>query len=200
MLCWSSSTLACNVAEACLYSSNSLYAAKDDARENPKRKPITLAGNENISSSRRYHGMGAHPPRIPPTGFLGLGGTPTCAGASSRSTALDDSSRFCVVRVACRAIKVQLRVEAITRTLCGSPPWTTLSRLLLLVIVSQHVQYPLDATNILPLAPDLEMPSKRALPSEGPSRQNKRPKFTKTRSIVVQESGPPSKPNGTTGQ
>jgi len=63
--------------------------------------------------------MGAHPPRIPPTGFLGLGATPTCAGASSRSTALDDSSRFRVVRVACRAIKVQLRVtvEAITRIL-----------------------------------------------------------------------------------
>jgi hypothetical protein len=54
---------------------------------------------------------------MPPTGFLGLGGTPTCAGACSRSIALDDSSRVCVARVACRAIKVQLRVavEAITR-------------------------------------------------------------------------------------
>lgn len=121
VLCWSSSTLACNVADACLYSSNSLYAAKEDARENPKRKPITLSSNENISRTTRYHIIDAHPPRIPPTGFLGLGGTPTCAGASSRSTALDDSSRFCVVRIACRVIKVQQRVavEAITRNFVG---------------------------------------------------------------------------------
>lgn len=63
--------------------------------------------------------MGTHPPRIPPTGFFGLGATPMCTGASSRSTELDDSSRFCVVRVACRAIREQLRVAvvAITRAL-----------------------------------------------------------------------------------
>ena len=57
VLCWSSSTLACNVADACLYSSNSLYAAKEDARENPKRKPITLTNVENISCTRKYHVM-----------------------------------------------------------------------------------------------------------------------------------------------
>ena len=97
--------------------------------------------------------MGAHPPRIPPTGFLGLGGTPTCAGASSWSTALDDSSRFFVVRVACRAIKVQLRVavEAITRDSVGhSLGYLGFSTLFFtLVIISQHVQVACD-WNILP--------------------------------------------------
>ena len=42
------------------------------------------------------------------------------------------------------------------------------------------------------------MPAKRAPPSEGAGHQNKKQKFTKTRSIVVQESGiskQPSKPN-----
>ncbi len=65
--------------------------------------------------------MGAHPPRIPPTGFFGVGARPMCAGASSRSTALDDNSLFCAVREACRAIKVQLRVviEAITQADTG---------------------------------------------------------------------------------
>jgi len=49
----------------------------------------------------------AHLPRMPPIGFLGVGATPTCAGASSRRTALDDSNRVCVVRTARRAIKAQ---------------------------------------------------------------------------------------------
>lgn len=52
---------------------------------------------------------GFYPPRIPPTGFLGLGVTPTCEGASARRTALDDSNRVCVLRGAFRAIKAQLR-------------------------------------------------------------------------------------------
>ena len=56
-----------------------------------------------------------YPPRIPPTGFLGLGATPTCVGASARRTLVDESDRVCVVREAFRAIKAQLRadVEAI---------------------------------------------------------------------------------------
>ena len=59
--------------------------------------------------------MRVYPPRIPPTGFLGLGATPTCVGASTRRTLVDDSDRVCVVRAAFRAIKAQLRtdVEAI---------------------------------------------------------------------------------------
>ena len=54
MLCLSSSTLACNAADACLYSSSSLYAANEDARENPKRKPITLTchGYVNIGEPK----------------------------------------------------------------------------------------------------------------------------------------------------
>ncbi|KAF8272238.1 ribonucleases P/MRP protein subunit POP1-domain-containing protein [Lactarius quietus] len=39
------------------------------------------------------------------------------------------------------------------------------------------------------------MPSKRAPPSEGASHQNKKQKFTKTRSIVVQKPGGPSQPS-----
>ena len=59
--------------------------------------------------------MRVYPPRIPPTGFLGLGATPTCVGASARRTLVDDSDRVCVVRAAFRVIKAQLRadVEAI---------------------------------------------------------------------------------------
>lgn len=59
--------------------------------------------------------MRVYPPRIPPTGFLGLGATPTCVGASARRTLVEDSDRVCVVRAAFRAIKAQLRadVEAI---------------------------------------------------------------------------------------
>jgi hypothetical protein len=51
--------------------------------------------------------IAAHLPRMPPIGFLGVGATPTCAGASSRRTALDDNNRVCVVRTARRAIKAQ---------------------------------------------------------------------------------------------
>ena len=51
--------------------------------------------------------IAAHLPRMPPIGFLGVGATPTCAGASSRRTALEDSNRVCVVRMARRAIKAQ---------------------------------------------------------------------------------------------
>ncbi len=53
--------------------------------------------------------MRVYPPRIPPTGFLGLGATPTCVGASAWRTALNDSDRVCVARAAFRAIKAQLR-------------------------------------------------------------------------------------------
>lgn len=59
--------------------------------------------------------MRVYPPRIPPTGFLGLGATPTCPGASARRALLEDSDRICVARAAFRAINAQLRadVEAI---------------------------------------------------------------------------------------
>lgn len=39
------------------------------------------------------------------------------------------------------------------------------------------------------------MPVKRAPPSEGAGHQNKKQKFTKNRSIAVQESGAPRKPS-----
>jgi hypothetical protein len=59
--------------------------------------------------------LSVYPPRIPPTGFLGLGATPTCVGASARRVLVDDSDRVCVGRAAFRAINVKLRadVEAI---------------------------------------------------------------------------------------
>jgi hypothetical protein len=88
-----------------LYSSNSLYAAKEEARENPNRKPITLTSNGY--SAERSEPIETHLPRMPPIGFLGLGATPTCAVASSRRTALDDSNRVCIVRDARRAIRAQ---------------------------------------------------------------------------------------------
>lgn len=52
-----------------------------------------------------------YPPRIPPTGFLGLGATPTCVAASARRAPVDDSDRICVVRATFRAIKAQLRAD-----------------------------------------------------------------------------------------
>jgi hypothetical protein len=42
VLTFNSSTLVCNAAEARWYSSNKWYAAKDDAKEKPKRKPMML--------------------------------------------------------------------------------------------------------------------------------------------------------------
>jgi hypothetical protein len=92
-----------------LYSSNSLYAAKEEARENPNRKPITLTsdGYDMLTTLERSEPIEAHLPRMPPIGFLGLGATPTCAVASSRRTALDDSNRVCIVRDARRAIRAQ---------------------------------------------------------------------------------------------
>jgi len=74
--------LACNAAEACLYSSSRWYAANDDASENPNKKPTI-------------------PPRKPPMGFFCTGVVPTfgaCAcvtGTSSRRTRVVDNERDC---------------------------------------------------------------------------------------------------------
>lgn len=58
--------------------------------------------------------MRVYPPRIPPTGFLGLGATPTCVGASARRTLVDDNDLVCVVRTAFRANKAQQRADVET--------------------------------------------------------------------------------------
>lgn len=55
-----------------------------------------------------------YPPRIPPTGFLGLGETPTCVGVSTRRTLVDDNDRVCVVRAGFRANKAQRRANVET--------------------------------------------------------------------------------------
>jgi hypothetical protein len=80
-LTFSSSTLCCNAADACLYSSKSLYAANDEANENPKRKPTILR-----ALSLRYSAIKSdywtHPPRMPPTGFFAGAGVPIAGAAS----------------------------------------------------------------------------------------------------------------------
>lgn len=82
VLSCSSSTLACKAAEACLYSSSRWYAAKDDARENPNRKPTILErrfGEYNGKNAQR-----TYPPRMPPMGRFGGGVEPTLATTASR--------------------------------------------------------------------------------------------------------------------
>lgn len=85
--------------------------------------------------------MRVYPPRIPPTGFLGLGATPTCVGASARRTLVDDSDRVCVVRAAFRAIKAQLRadVEAILAFAVADLSLGHLGRHEAVGRISQHV-------------------------------------------------------------
>lgn len=54
VLIWSSSTLACKAAEACLYSSNRWYAANDDASENPNKKPTILVNFKSQGKLRYF--------------------------------------------------------------------------------------------------------------------------------------------------
>ena len=68
VLTFSSSTLVCNAAEASWYSSNKWYAAKDEAKEKPKRKPMMLIKNDvNIGKN---NGNNSVPSTKPTNGFL----------------------------------------------------------------------------------------------------------------------------------
>jgi hypothetical protein len=68
VLTFSSSTLVCNAAEARWYSSNKWYAAKDEAKEKPKRKPMMLIKNDvNIGKN---NGNNSVPSTKPTNGFL----------------------------------------------------------------------------------------------------------------------------------
>lgn len=60
MLSLSSSTLSCRAAEAFWYSSNKWYAAKDDAKEKPKRNP-TILGENRCYSNRMHFDTNAEP-------------------------------------------------------------------------------------------------------------------------------------------
>lgn len=85
VLSLSSSTLAWSAAEAFWYSSSRWYAAKDEARENPNRKPTTLWMVINTSKSTARI---TYPPRKPPTGFFWTWTAPTVDVASLRVTAV----------------------------------------------------------------------------------------------------------------
>ena len=151
-----------------------------------------------LTTRSRCVSLRTHPPRIPPTGFFGLGATPTCVGAASRRTELNDSDRVCVVRGAFRAIKAQLRatVGAILLLLDPRPS-----------VGTDGTEFParaLDYDATRHFCCQQKMPPKRASPPENSSRQSKKQKITAARSIAVQgrESGPSksSKSNDTNGQ
>ena len=60
----SSSTLACRMTDACLYSSTKRCAVYNDARENPNRKPTILRVNKALVTSTGIEpgGNGEHRP------------------------------------------------------------------------------------------------------------------------------------------
>lgn len=71
VLAWSSRTLACNVAEAALYSSRRWYAAYVDASEKPNKKPMMLPKNKISAHKGRRERL--EPATKPADGFLCVG-------------------------------------------------------------------------------------------------------------------------------
>lgn len=82
-----------------MYSSRRWYAAYEDAKEKPNKKPTILFESEKNSEEDK---VVAYPPRNAPTGFFGGGTVPTLGTDASRTGWVEDKRRLWVTRVVYR--------------------------------------------------------------------------------------------------